>query len=457
MQLATKLTTHSAAALKDIAVQRCHSRVIHVGVIGLGYVGLPLALLFAEEGFSVTGFDIDVMKIDILSASRSYIGRIPETEIALAKSRGFRATSDFACLEKMDCIIICVPTPLTEYHEPDLSFITKTVQSIAPYLKAGQLVVLESTTYPGTTEEVVLPLIEKGVRPGLSVSRGNPDAEDVIFLAFSPEREDPGNNTVARSEIPKVIGGVDTYSSEIATALYGSIFHRTVGVSSTTVAEMTKLLENIYRCVNIALVNELKLLCLRMGIDIWEVIAAAATKPFGFHPFYPGPGLGGHCIPVDPFYLSWKAKEYDFSTRFIELAGEINMSMPYHMVDFIAEALNARCKALKGAKVLVLGISYKKDIDDLRESPAITIIETLQGRGAIVDYNDPYFAKIGKGRKYDLQMHCVPLDNLERYDCVVIITDHSEYNYSKIVEEAQLVVDTRNATAGISSAKIARC
>jgi UDP-N-acetyl-D-glucosamine dehydrogenase len=318
-------------------------------------------------------------------------------------------------------------------------------------------VILESTTYPGTTEEVVLPLIEKGVRPGLSVSRGNQQADDVIFLAFSPEREDPGNNTIARSEIPKVIGGIDTYSSEIATALYGCIFHRTVLVSSTTVAEMTKLLENIYRCVNIALVNELKMLCLRMGIDIWEVIAAAATKPFGFHPFYPGPGLGGHCIPVDPFYLSWKATQYDFSTRFIQLAGEINMAMPYHMVDFVAEALNARCKALKGAKVLILGVSYKKDIDDLRESPAITIIEALQGRGAIVDYNDPYFAKIGRGRKYDLQMNCVPLENLERYDCVVIITDHSEYNYPKIVDEAQLVVDTRNATAGISSAKIARC
>jgi len=457
MQLATKLTAHNATTLKDKAVERCHSRVFHVGVIGLGYVGLPLALLFSEEGFSVTGFDVDTTKIDILSASRSYIGRIPETEIALARSRGFRATSDFACVEKMDCIIICVPTPLTEYHEPDLSFITDTVKSLAPHLKAGQLVVLESTTYPGTTAEVVLPLIEKGAGPGLFISRGDPEADDVIFLAFSPEREDPGNNTIARNDIPKIIGGIDTYSSDIATALYGSIFHRTVVVSSTTVAEMTKLLENIYRCVNIALVNELKLLCLRMGIDIWEVIAAAATKPFGFHPFYPGPGLGGHCIPVDPFYLSWKAKQYDFSTRFIQLAGEINMAMPYHMVDFIAEALNARGKALKEAKVLILGVSYKKDIDDLRESPAITIIEVLQERGAIVDYNDPYFAKIGKGRKYDLQMHCVPLNKLEQYDCVVIITDHSEYNYPKIVDEAQLVVDTRNATAGISSAKIARC
>jgi UDP-N-acetyl-D-glucosamine dehydrogenase len=457
MQPSIDLVQHSAIALRDRAIERCHSKVLHVGVIGLGYVGLPLALLFVEKGFPVTGFDIDTTKIDILSASRSYIGRIPETEIALARSRGFHATSDFAHVRQMDCIIICVPTPLTEYHEPDLSFIVNTVKSVAPHLKAGQIVILESTTYPGTTKEVVLPLIEKGSESGVSVSRGHPETNDVIFLAFSPEREDPGNNTVARNDIPKVIGGTDIYSSEIAAALYGSIFHQTVAVSSTTVAEMTKLLENIYRCVNIALVNELKLLCLRMGIDIWEVIAAAATKPFGFHPFYPGPGLGGHCIPVDPFYLSWKAKEYDFSTRFIQLAGEINMAMPYHMVDFIAEALNSQCKALKEARILILGVSYKKDIDDLRESPAITIIEALQERGATVEYNDPYFTKIGKGRKYNLQMHSVPMDNLEQYDCVAIITDHSDYNYPKIVDEARLIVDTRNATAGISSAKIARC
>jgi UDP-N-acetyl-D-glucosamine dehydrogenase len=357
----------------------------------------------------------------------------------------------------MDAIVICVPTPLTEYHEPDLTYITDTVKSIAPHVRAGQLVVLESTTYPGTTEEVVLPLLESGNPQKLAVSRGNPEAGNVIFVAFSPEREDPGNNTIARSEIPKIVGGIDPYASEIATALYSSIFRRAVSVSSTTVAEMTKLLENIYRCVNIALVNELKLLCLRMGIDIWEVIAAAATKPFGFQPFYPGPGLGGHCIPVDPFYLSWKAKEFDFSTRFIELAGEINMAMPYHIVDFIAEALNVRGKALNGSKVLILGVSYKKDIDDLRESPAITIIETLQKHGALVSYNDPYFPKIGKGRKYNLQMQCVPLDALGQYDCVVIITDHSDYDYRKIVGEAQLIVDTRNATAGICSPRIVRC
>jgi len=317
--------------------------------------------------------------------------------------------------------------------------------------------VLESTTYPGTTNEVVLPLLEKGNQLKLSVSRDDSQTRDVFFLAFSPEREDPGNNTVARSDIPKIVGGIDRSAGEVATALYSSIFRRAVSVSSPTVAEMTKLLENIYRCVNIALVNELKLLCLRMGIDIWEVIAAAATKPFGFQPFYPGPGLGGHCIPIDPFYLSWKAKEFDFATRFIELAGEINMAMPYHVVEFIAEALNVRSKALNGSKILVLGVSYKKDIDDLRESPALTIIEALQKSGASVAYNDPYFPKIGKGRRYDLQMQCVPLEGIGQYDCVVILTDHSDYDYRSIVDQAQLVVDTRNATVGIFSARIVRC
>ncbi len=447
----------SAARLKEEVVAKLQSRTATIGVIGLGYVGLPLALLFAEEGFTVTGFDVDHTKIGMLTSSRSYIFRIPETEIALARGRGFQATTDFTKIAEMDAIVICVPTPLTEYREPDLSYITETVKSIAPHMRGGQLVVLESTTYPGTTEEVVLPLLENGNPLKLTVSRDSSEAANVFFLAFSPEREDPGNNTIARSEIPKIVGGVDRYSSEIATALYSSIFRRAVSVSGTTAAEMTKLLENIYRCVNIALVNELKLLCLRMGIDIWEVIAAAATKPFGFQPFYPGPGLGGHCIPIDPFYLSWKAKEFDFATRFIELAGEINMAMPYHIVDFIAEALNARSKALRGSKVLILGVSYKKDIDGLRESPALTIIETLQKNGALVYYNDPYFPKSGKGRKYDLQMRCVPLEDLGQYDCVVIVTDHSDYDYRKIVDEAQLIIDTRNATAGICSPRIVRC
>ena len=457
MHISTSAPPLNAAALKAEVIARFQSRAATIGVIGLGYVGLPLALLFTEEGFPVMGFDIDSTKIDILASSRSYIDRIPETEISLAVGRGFQATTDFTQVSKMDAILICVPTPLTEYREPDLSYVTETVKSIAPHVKTGQLVVLESTTYPGTTEEIVVPLLESGNSSQLHVSRDRAEATDVFFVAFSPEREDPGNNTVARCDIPKIIGGTDRFGSEIATALYASIFHRTVSVSNTTVAEMTKLLENIYRCVNIALVNELKLLCLRMGIDIWEVIAAAATKPFGFQPFYPGPGLGGHCIPVDPFYLSWKAKEFDFSTRFIQLAGEINMAMPYNMVDFIVEALNSRSKALNGSRVLILGVSYKKDIDDLRESPAITIIEALQERGALVDYNDPYFSTIGKGRKYNLQMQRVPLDTLGQYDCVVIITDHSDYDYHRIVAEAQLVIDTRNATSGICSPNIVRC
>jgi UDP-N-acetyl-D-glucosamine dehydrogenase len=335
--------------------------------------------------------------------------------------------------------------------------VTATVTAIAPHVRRGQLIILESTTYPGTTEEIVLPLLERGNQWHLRASHDEQEACDVFFLAFSPEREDPGNNTVARRDIPKVVGGTDRFASEIATALYGAIFRCTVPVSSTTVAEMTKLLENIYRCVNIALVNELKLLCLRMGIDIWEVIRAAATKPFGFQPFYPGPGLGGHCIPVDPFYLAWKAREYDFATRFIELAGEVNAAMPYHVVDSVAEALNVRRKAMSGSHILVLGVSYKKDIDDLRESPALTIIEALRKRGALVSYNDPYFPKIGKGRKYNLEMECVLLDNLHQYDCVLIVSDHSEYDYAKIVSEAQLVVDTRNATDGIHSTNVVRC
>jgi UDP-N-acetyl-D-glucosamine dehydrogenase len=447
----------TAQLMTEEAIAKFSSKTANIGVIGLGYVGLPLALLFSEEGFQVTGFDIDSTKVGMLSNSRSYICRIPETEIALARDRGFQATTDFTFISDMDAIVICVPTPLTKYHEPDLSFVTETVKSIAPNLRVGQLVVLESTTYPGTTEQVVLPLLEDGNPYQLLASRGDSESDNIFFLAFSPEREDPGNNTIARSDIPKIVGGIDSYAGQIAAALYSAIFHRAISVSSPAVAEMTKLLENIYRCVNIALVNELKLLCLRMGIDIWEVIEAAATKPFGFQPFYPGPGLGGHCIPIDPCYLSWKAKEFDFSTRFIELAGEINTAMPYHIVDFIAEALNARSKSLKGSQVLILGVSYKKDIDDLRESPAITIIESLQNHGAVVYYNDPYFPSIGKGRKYDLQLQRVPLEELGQYDCVVIITDHSDYDYQKIVDEAQLVIDTRNATSGICSPRIVRC
>ena len=454
-----RMTNPSAADTSfDLLQGKIQARQARVAIIGLGYVGLPLALLYSEQRFPVTGFDIDQRKVDTLARGGSYIYRITPQEIQEAQSRGFSATSDYSQLSAMDAIIICVPTPLNEYHEPDLSYITNTTHAIAPHLRAGQLVVLESTTYPGTTEEVMVPILEKENKRSLVAARKeNAFSGKEFLVAFSPEREDPGNTTVARRDIPKVIGGLNSKAAEIAGALYGSIFNRTVPVSSPAVAEMTKLLENIYRCVNIALVNELKLLCLRMGIDIWEVIAAASTKPFGFHPFYPGPGLGGHCIPVDPFYLSWKAKECDFRTRFIELAGEINTNMPYHVLASVASALNRHKKSVNGARVLVLGVAYKKDIDDLRESPALTIIELLQKDGAEVSYHDPYFPFIGKGRKYDLQMKCAPLSNFGQYDCVVIVTDHSDYDFRRIVEESQLVVDTRNATRGISSPKIVLC
>jgi len=452
------MTTYSAA---EVSIDRLKSKIqqreARVGIIGLGYVGLPLALLYSEQKFRVTGFDIDGRKVDTLAKGGSYIYRIAAEEIQAAKTSGFSATSDYSQLSDMDAIIICVPTPLNEYHEPDLSFITNTSHSIAPHLRAGQLVVLESTTYPGTTEEVMVPILEKENRHGLKAARGQTVGGDEFLVAFSPEREDPGNTSVARRDIPKVVGGLNPPASEAARALYGSIFNRTVPVSSPAAAEMTKLLENIYRCVNIALVNELKMLCLRMGIDIWEVIDAASTKPFGFHPFYPGPGLGGHCIPVDPFYLSWKAKEWDFRTRFIELAGEININMPYHVLASVGSALNSQKKSLNGSRVLVLGVAYKKDIDDLRESPSLTIIELLQKEGAIVSYHDPYFPTIGRGRKYDLQMKCASLDELGNYDCVLIVTDHSDYDYRRIVREAKLVVDSRNATRGIDSPKIVRC
>jgi len=445
------------AALFSELKNKIEQKKARVAVIGLGYVGLPLALLYTEQNFSVTGFDIDARKISILDQGGTYIFRIPAPEIQAAKKNGFSATAEYSRLTEMDAIIICVPTPLNEYHEPDLSYITDTAKSIAPHLRAGHLVILESTTYPGTTEEVLIPILEKGNPQGLKASRGNDSNGQEFYVAFSPEREDPGNTTVARRDIPKVVGGLNAKASDLAAALYGAIFNRVVRVSSPAAAEMTKLLENIYRCVNIALVNELKLLSLRMGIDIWEVIDAAATKPFGFQPFYPGPGLGGHCIPVDPFYLSWKAKEWDFRTRFIELAGEINTNMPYHVLESVGKALNRQKKALNGAKVLVLGLAYKKDIDDLRESPSLTIIELLQKDGAQVSYNDPYFPTVGKGRKYDLQMKCTPLENLGQYDCVLIVTDHTDYDYARIVRESQLVVDTRNATRGIKSPKIVHC
>jgi len=450
------MNSYISTRLHDIDA-RIVSRTARVGVIGLGYVGLPLSLLYVGQGFPVTGFDIDQRKVEMLEAGKSYIYRIPAEEIEEARTKRFVPTSDFSQLADMDAIIICVPTPLNEHHEPDLSFITNTAHAIAPHLQPGQLVILESTTYPGTTEEVLVPILEQENSNGLRAARQAQSGESTVYVAFSPEREDPGNTAVARHDIPKVVGGLSPKATELACALYGTIFRRTIPVTSPAAAEMTKLLENIYRCVNIAMVNELKLLCLRMGLDIWEVIEAASTKPFGFHPFYPGPGLGGHCIPIDPFYLSWKAKEWDFRTRFIELAGEINSSMPYHVVESVASALNREKKTLNGANVLVLGVAYKKDIDDLRESPALTIIELLQAQGATVSYNDPYLPFIGKGRKYDLQLKSTPLESLEQYDCVLIVTDHSSYDYRQIAGRARLVVDTRNATKGISATNIVRC
>jgi len=436
-------------------LQKIETREARIAVIGMGYVGLPLALLFSEARFRVTGFDIDPRKVDTLNHGGSYIVRIPNTEIQLARESGFAATADYTQIATMDVVIVCVPTPLNEYHEPDLSYVTGTMKSIAPHVHDGQLIVLESTTYPGTTEEVVVPLLEQGNPAGLRVVRDA--ASSGFYVAFSPEREDPGNDTVARRDIPKVVGGCGPAARDLASALYKTIFNRTVPVSSPAAAEMTKLLENIYRCVNIALVNELKQLCMRMGIDLFEVIDAAKTKPFGFQAFYPGPGLGGHCIPIDPFYLSWKAKEFDFHTRFIELAGEINSGMPYFVVENIVEAMSRQGKSLHGARILILGMAYKRDIDDLRESPSLTIIELLQKRGARVEYNDPFFPAVGQGRRYALNMTSTSLDMIPEFDCVVIVTDHSQYDYPAIVARAKLVVDTRNATRNIEATNLVRC
>src|ERR1700726_4484112 len=410
------------------------SAQLKVAIIGCGYVGLPLALRFAEAGHKVTGFDTDPKKVSMLNAGKSYIEHIQQNKIQqFVNSKHFGATTDFEKLKECDAIIICVPTPLDERREPDLSYVEQTALSIQPNLQKGQLVVLESTTYPGTTEELVLPVLEEtGMKCPVAHGPDNDQIGTDFFLAFSPEREDPGNKQYGLAQIPKVVGGVNPPSGRAAQALYAQIVAKVVPVSSTQAAEMTKLLENIFRCVNIALVNELKMLAMRMGIDIWEVIDAAATKPFGFMPFYPGPGLGGHCIPVDPYYLSWKAREFDFATRFIELAGEVNTAMPYHVVDAIASAMNDRQKALKGSRVLVLGVAYKKDVDDLRESPSLKILELLTARGAKVDYNDPYFPQIHKLRHYNFEgMKSVPIDPKmpASYDCVLIATDHTSYDY----------------------------
>jgi UDP-N-acetyl-D-glucosamine dehydrogenase len=428
---------------------------LRIGIIGCGYVGLPLALRFAETGQRVMGFDTDPSKIEKLNAGQSYIQHIPADKIAEhVKSGRFGATTDFTKLRDMDAVLICVPTPLDERREPDLSYVEQTALSIGPNLQRGQLIVLESTTYPGTTEELVQPILERGgLKCPVTRGEGSENVATDYYLAFSPEREDPGNKQYGLAQIPKVVGGTNPPSARAAANLYGQIVSKVVPVSSTRAAEMVKLLENIFRCVNIALVNELKLLGLRMDIDIWEVIDSAATKPFGFMPFYPGPGLGGHCIPVDPYYLSWKAREFDFATRFIELAGEINTSMPYHVVTAVADALNERQRSLKGSKILLLGVAYKKDVDDLRESPSLKLLELLTARGAKLDYNDPYFPALHKMRHYDYSnMRSVDLTPaaLGTYDCVLIATDHTSYDYQSIVDSSKLVVDTRNATRRVT-------
>jgi UDP-N-acetyl-D-glucosamine dehydrogenase len=437
---------------------------IKIGIIGCGYVGLPLALRFADVGQRVTGFDTDKTKIDKLNAGESYIQHIPAEKIRQhVQGQRFDATADFTRLREMDAVLICVPTPLDERREPDLSYVEKTSVSIAQNLQPNQLIVLESTTYPGTTEELVLPILEKdGLRCPIAHGPGAENVATDFYLAFSPEREDPGNKQYGLAQIPKVVGGVNPPSGRAAMSLYAQIVSRVVPVSSTRAAEMVKLLENIFRCVNIALVNELKQLCLRMDLDIWEIIDSAASKPFGFMPFYPGPGLGGHCIPVDPYYLSWKAREYDFAARFIELAGEVNTAMPYHVVDAVAAALNEREKSLKGSKVLLLGIAYKRDVDDLRESPSLKLLELLTGRGAVLEYNDPYFPALHKMRHYDFShMRSVELapDRLAGYDCVLIATDHSSYDYDAIVHHSKLIVDSRNATRRVKEhrEKIVNC
>jgi UDP-N-acetyl-D-glucosamine dehydrogenase len=417
---------------------KIRTKQAHIGVIGLGYVGLPLVKLFLTKGFRVTGFDIDPKKVISLNRGRSYIRHISARELkGFLEKKAFRATADFGRLRNLDVIIICVPTPLDAHKNPDLSFVLKTTRVIAKYLQKGQLIILESTTYPGTTDEEMKPILEQsGLRPGRD-----------FFLAFSPEREDPGNPSYSTETIPKVIGGLTPTCRRLADLLYGQVVIRTVPVSSTRVAEAVKLLENIFRSVNIALVNELKIIFERMDIDVWEVIRAASSKPFGYMPFYPGPGYGGHCIPVDPFYLTWKAKEVDYPTKFIELAGEINTRMPYYVVNKTVEALNRRGKSICGAGILVLGIAYKKDIDDQRESPALKIISIFKQKGARVAYNDPFVPRSTGHREYpgiNLRSVALTPKRLRACDAVIIATDHSAYDYDRIVRNAPLVVDTRN-------------
>ncbi len=426
---------------KSEIIGKIKNKTALVGVIGMGYVGLPIALRFAEVGISALGLDIDPKKIESINAGQSYIEHIPSSVIAERINQGlFSATDDFSRMTQCDALIIAVPTPLTDKMEPDLSYVESTADTIAQYLRAGQAVSLESTTYPGTTREHLLTRFTKnGLTPG-----------DDFFLIYSPEREDPGNKDFSIRQIPKVVGGISEDCRQVGEALYGSIVDRVVLVSSPETAEMTKLFENIFRSVNIALVNELKMLADRMGINVWEVINASATKPFGFMPFFPGPGLGGHCIPIDPYYLSWKAKEYDFTTRFIELAGEINTGMPYWVVQKTAELMNGCKKCLNGSKIMLIGVAYKKNVDDMRESPALRIIELFQKSGVEICYHDPHIPTLPPSRNYAFDMSSVELtpEEISKCDAVVIITDHDRVDYRILAEHAQLVVDTRNAMSG---------
>ncbi len=437
-------TTKAADA--NAFVKDIEDRKTRVGIIGMGYVGLPLMRTFCSAGFKCLGFDIDQEKVKALNAGKSYIQHIPPSLIKEMRGKGmFEASCDPKTLRKVDAILICVPTPLTKMRDPDMSYVVSTAEMIAKQLRPGQLVVLESTTYPGTTKELVKPILEKS---GL-------EAEKDFFLAFSPEREDPGRTDFTTETITKVVGGFGPKSTKVSTKLYGAAISNVHGANSCEVAESAKILENVYRAVNIAMVNELKMLFDRMGIDVWEVIEAAKTKPFGFQAFYPGPGLGGHCIPIDPFYLTWKAKEYGMPTRFIELAGEVNTSMPEYVIERLSLALNDHKKPINGSKILVLGLAYKKDVDDLRESPSIELIELLRKHGAKVDYNDPHIPRTHKQREHDLRMASKKLSAamLKSYDAVLISTNHTSYDYDFIVKNSKLVIDTRNATDGVRGAK----
>lgn len=414
-------------------LERINTKEAKVAVIGQGYVGLPRSVAFAQVGFITYAIDVNKERLQQLKSGENYITPEDKTLASVVQDELLIPTDDFNCLNDVDAIVICVPTPLNKHREPDLKYVTRASESIAQHLRPRQLVVLESTTFPGTTEEVVQKILEKG---GLVAGKD-------FFLAFSPERVDPGNKDFNTFNTPKIVGGLDARSTDLAKALYSSVVERVLVASTPKVAEMAKLLENIFRCVNVALVNELSLLCRRMEIDVWEVIELASSKPYGFMPFYPGPGIGGHCIPIDPYYLTWKAREYDFNTRFVELAGEVNTNQPYEIVNLITEALGTHGKPLVGSKVLVLGAAYKPDVADCRESPAVRIIEILRKRGAEVFYNDPHVPDL---EEMHIQMSSVPLKDLFQYDCVVIATDHSDYDFQKIVQEAQLVVDSRNGT-----------